>query len=81
MFEQESVFYLFDNNSPIKLWQELIYICRIREDMQNEAGIELVDGRGDPCPAALHLVLFGRASPYLHNGAMEVRDENGEVGS
>ena len=47
--------------------------------MQNEAGTELIDGRGDPCPAAMYLVLFGRASPYLHNGAMEIRDENGEV--
>jgi hypothetical protein len=30
-------------------------------------------------PSLLHLVLFGKASPYLHNGTLAVADENGQV--
>jgi hypothetical protein len=29
--------------------------------------------------ALLHLLIFGKASPYLHNGTMSVIDDNGQV--
>jgi len=35
--------------------------------------------RGDCHLALINLVLFGRATPYYHNGAMMIRDESGEV--
>ena len=52
---------------------------RLREDLQNEAGNPLIDIHGEVASALLHLVLFGKASPYLHNGTMPITDENGEV--
>lgn len=54
-------------------------ISRMKADLQNEVENSLVDMRGDATTPLLHLVLFGRATPYLHNGSMEVKDENGEV--
>ena len=51
----------------------------MREDLQNEDSTPLVDLQGEVRPSLLHLVLFGKASPYLHNGTMELPDENGEV--
>ena len=51
----------------------------MREDLQNEAGISLIDIHGETMPSLLHLVLFGKASPYLHNGTLPVTAENGEV--
>jgi hypothetical protein len=51
----------------------------MKEDLQNELTIPLVDVHGEVQPSVLHLVLFGKASPYLHNGTMPVADENGEV--
>ena len=52
---------------------------RIREDLQNEAGNQLIDLHGEVAAALLHLVLFGQANPYLHNGTMPIADEYGEV--
>jgi hypothetical protein len=51
----------------------------VKEDLQNEVANPLVEMRGDASTPLLHLALFGRATPYLHNGSMEVKDENGQV--
>jgi hypothetical protein len=51
----------------------------MREDLQNEANTPLIDIHGEMIPALLHLLIFGKATPYLHNGTMPVVDENGEV--
>ena len=51
----------------------------MREDLQNEAQNPLIDIHGEMIPALLHLLIFGKASPYLHNGTMSVLDENGQV--
>ncbi len=52
---------------------------RLREDLQDEVINPLIDIRGDTHPALINLVLFGKASPYYHNGTMLVKDSNGEV--
>ena len=52
---------------------------RIREDLQGESTNGLTETRGEPSLGLLHLVLFGRASPYLHNGSMDIKDDSGEV--
>jgi hypothetical protein len=57
-----------------------MFFKRMKEDLQNELTIPLVDVHGEVQPSVLHLILFGKASPYLHNGTMPVADENGEVG-
>jgi hypothetical protein len=54
-------------------------IVRIREDLQGESAKGLIVSRGEPSLGLLHLVLFGRASPYLHNGSMDIKDKDGEV--
>jgi hypothetical protein len=56
-----------------------MFFKRMKEDLQNELTIPLVDVHGEVQASVLHLVLFGKASPYLHNGTMPVADENGEV--
>ena len=47
--------------------------------MQDQSENSLIDPMGDCTASVLNLVLFGRASPYLHNGNMMVEDENGVV--
>ena len=39
----------------------------------------MIDMRGEAHPGLINLVLFGKASPYYHNGTMLVKDCNGEV--
>jgi len=34
---------------------------------------------GDCTLGILNLILFGKATPYLHNGTMMLDDENGRV--
>ena len=51
----------------------------MKEDLQDAAANGLIEAHGEPNPGLLYLVLFGRASPYLHNGSMEIKDESGEV--
>jgi hypothetical protein len=51
----------------------------MREDMQDQSENSLIDPMGDCTAPVLNLVLFGRATPYLHNGNMMIEDENGVV--
>ncbi len=51
----------------------------MQEDLQNEVGVALIDIHGEAISSLLHLVLFGKASPYLHNGTMPITDDDGQV--
>jgi hypothetical protein len=55
------------------------YPLRLKEDLQDQDGTSLVDPMGECTFALLNLVIFGKATPYLHNGTMRVEDENGMV--
>jgi len=52
---------------------------RLKEDLQDQIVKPLIDMRGDCHPALINLVLFGKATPYYHNGTMTVKDKTGEV--
>jgi hypothetical protein len=52
---------------------------RLKEDLQDQANNSLIDPMGDCTFALLNLVIFGKATPYLHNGTMRIEDENGMV--
>ena len=43
--------------------------------MQDHDGNSLVDPMGECTQALLNLIVFGMATPYLHNGVMEIEDE------
>jgi hypothetical protein len=43
--------------------------------MQDQAINSMVDPMGDCSQALLNLVIMGRATPYLHNGAVIMDDE------
>jgi Domain of unknown function (DUF4205) len=53
----------------------------MKEDMQDQSGNSLIDPMGECTTPVINLVLFGKATPYLHNGAMMLEDENGVVSS
>ncbi len=57
----------------------VFHFDRVKEDLQDAASNPLIEIRGETSPGLLHLVVFGRASPYLHNGSMEIKDDTGEV--
>ena len=46
--------------------------------MQDQKDNSLIDPMGDCTQAILNLVILGKATPYLHNGA--VNAENEETG-
>ena len=43
--------------------------------MQDQANNSLVDPMGDCSQCLLNLIVFGMATPYLHNGVLEIEDE------
>ena len=47
--------------------------------MQTETGTSLVDIYGDTISPLLHLILFGKATPFLHNGTLTIMEDNGLV--
>lgn len=47
--------------------------------MQDKADSPLIDTVGECSQALLNLVLFGVATPYLHNGTLTLEDDHGEV--
>ena len=44
--------------------------------MQDQQNNSLVDPMGDCSQCLLNLIVFGMATPYLHNGVMEIEDED-----
>ena len=50
--------------------------------MQDQHNNSLIDPMGECTQCLLNLVVIGRATPYLHNGDMQVElEETGEVRS
>jgi hypothetical protein len=47
--------------------------------MQDKADIPLIDNVGECSLSLINMVIFGVATPYLHNGDLSVEDDNGEV--
>jgi hypothetical protein len=47
--------------------------------MQDKADMPLVDTVGECSLSLFNMVIFGVATPYLHNGVLSIEDENGEV--
>ena len=43
--------------------------------MQDQESNSLVDPMGDCSQCLLNLIIFGMATPYLHNGTLEIEDE------
>ena len=67
----------------INYFNHLGYICilfglyfRLKSDMQDQQNNSLVDPMGDCSQCLLNLIVFGMATPYLHNGVMEIEDED-----
>jgi hypothetical protein len=52
----------------------------LKEDMQDKADTPLVETVGECSLCLFNMVIFGVATPYLHNGVLSIEDENGEVG-
>ena len=44
--------------------------------MQDQQNNSLVDPMGDCSQCLLNLIVFGMATPYLHNGVLEIEDED-----
>jgi hypothetical protein len=51
----------------------------MKEDLQDQAENSLIEPMGECTPQLLNLVMFGKATPYLHNGTITMEDEHGEV--
>jgi len=52
---------------------------RLKKDMQDQHNNSLIDPMGECTQCLLNLVVIGRATPYLHNGDMQVElEETGE---
>jgi len=49
---------------------------KLKSDMQDQQNNSLVDPMGDCSQCLLNLIVFGMATPYLHNGVMEIEDED-----
>ena len=47
--------------------------------MQDQRENPLIDPMGECTNPLINLILFGRATPYLHNGTMMIEDDNGMV--
>ena len=53
---------------------------RLKVDMQDQSQNSLIDPMGECTQCLLNLVVLGRATPYLHNGDMQIEvEETGEV--
>ena len=53
----------------------IYYLCsRIREDLQDQEDICLIDPMGECTQPLLNLMIFGVATPYLHNGTLILGD-------
>jgi len=57
----------------------LFNLNRMKKDLQDKADTPLIDTAGECSQALFNLVLFGAATPYLHNGTLTIEDDNGEV--
>ena len=55
------------------------FVNRLKADMQDKADIPLIDNVGECSLSLINMVIFGVATPYLHNGDLSVEDDNGEV--
>ena len=51
--------------------------CSIDEDLQDQAGTSLLDPNGQCTQALINLMVTGQATPYMHNGSLEVQDLQG----
>ena len=49
----------------------------IDEDLQDQAGTSLLDPNGQCTQALINLMVTGQATPYMHNGSLEVQDLQG----
>jgi len=47
--------------------------------MQDKADSPLIETAGECSLCLFNMVIFGMATPYLHNGTLNIEDENGEV--
>ena len=53
---------------------------RLKDDMQDQHQNSLIDPMGDSTQCVLNLILLGRATPYVHNGELQMEvEESGEV--
>ena len=51
------------------------YLCfRLRQDLQDQEDICLIDPMGECTQSLLNLMIFGVATPYLHNGTLILGD-------
>ena len=51
--------------------------CSIDQDLQDQAGTSLLDPNGQCTQALINLMVTGQATPYMHNGLLEVQDLQG----
>ena len=56
----------------------MINESRLNEDLQDQVGNCFIDPMGECTQPVLSLIIIGRATPYLHNGAMVVDEESAE---
>ena len=49
--------------------------------MQDKVDSPLIETAGECSMCLFNMIVFGIATPYLHNGTLNVEDENGEVWS
>ena len=49
--------------------------------MQDKVDNPLIETAGECSTCLFNMIVFGVATPYLHNGTLNVEDENGEVES
>ncbi len=57
----------------------LILSIRLKLDMQDKADSPLIETAGECSLCLFNMIIFGMATPYLHNGTLNIEDENGEV--
>ena len=58
----------------VNIMQFLLYINRLRKDLQDKADDCLIDPMGECTQSLLNLIIFGSATPYLHNGSLMLGD-------
>ena len=57
-----------------------LFSKRLVEDLQDHSNNSLIDPMGDCTQAILNLIIIAKATPYLHNGCVNVEnEETGEV--
>ena len=50
------------------------YHYRLKADLQDKADDCLIDPMGECTQSLLNLIIFGSATPYLHNGTLVLGD-------